>query len=289
MYSWTNFHSHTHYCDGSSPVEEYVKAAINLDMPAYGFSSHAPVAFPTDWCIPDDDMENYLSDFDRVKKKYSDKIQLYCGLEIDYIPGIAGRNKHLLHSIDLDYFIGSIHFVNAFPDGTPWNIDTAFELFQKGLAEIFNNSIEKAAQCFFELTREMIVSEKPDIIGHIDKIKMFNNRGNYFDESEKWYRDQIQETISVLKHHNSIVEVNTRGFYRYGQPDLYPSLWIVEQLNAADIPLMINSDSHKPEEINAGMTYAATELMKVGVKELYSLSDGKWRSHKFTAEGLLFK
>lgn len=289
MQAWTNYHSHTNYCDGSSQPDRYIEEAIKNNLPAYGFSSHAPVNFPTNWCIPDKSIDNYLSEIQRIKELNKDEIEVYLGLEIDFIPEIAGRSKHILSDISLDYFISSIHFVDTFEDGTPWNIDTSYELFSNGLEKIFNNNIRKAATRFFELTRQMIIEEQPDIIGHIDKIKMFNVKGNYFRESEKWYTEQVDLTINTLKEYNTIVEINTRGYYRYGQADLYPGEKILKKLVKANIPLMINSDAHKPDEIIMGMPYAAKILKKFGVKSIYVLRSGKWREFPFDERGIFWK
>lgn len=287
MKSWVNYHSHTHYCDGETKPEAYVKEAIRMGLPAYGFSAHAPVSFPTDWCIADDRFESYIRDIQNLKERYKNEIEVYHGLEIDYIPETAGRNKHILKNLSLDYFIGSVHFVDRFEDGRHWNIDTSFELFQEGLQKIFSNDFRKAATRFYEISREMIELDKPDIVGHIDKIKMFNTKGNYFDEEEAWYRDQIDLTISLLKKQNVIVEINTRGFYRYGQSDLYPSEWIIQRMKTAGIPLMINSDSHAPKEIIKGMPYAARQLKNIGLEKLYAFIGNNWREFNFDESGLL--
>lgn len=286
MQSWVNYHSHTHYCDGTNKPVDYIKEAIKHGLPAYGYSSHAPVNFHTDWCIANDKLPEYISEIQNIKNSFRNQIEVYHGLEIDFIPGIAGRSRHLLEDLPLDFFISSVHFVDKFSNGVHWNIDTSYELFAQGLKEIFNNNFRKAATRFYEITRQMIIDEKPDVVGHIDKIKMFNNKGNYFTESEKWYKEQIALTINTLKQQNTIVEINTRGFYRYGQADLYPGKQIIGQLVKADIPIMINSDAHKPEEIISGMPYASKILMDLGVKEIYALQAEKWRPFSFNEEGL---
>lgn len=283
--SWTNYHSHTHYCDGNEEPEQYIISAINNKLKAYGFSAHAPVNFETDWCIPDSKFAEYMQKIGLIKQKYASEIQTYIGLEIDYIPGISGRNKHILANYDLDYFIGSIHFVDCFIDGTPWNIDFTKEFFDKGLKTIFNNSFKKASERFYEISCQMIEEDKPDIIGHLDKIKMYNNGNTYFNENEKWYREQVLNLLRSIKKTNTIVEINTRGHYRYGQKDLYPSSWIVKEMIKMGIPLMLNSDSHASDEIISGFEYATNELKKLGVKELWVLIDDKWQPKHFDASG----
>ena len=286
--AWTNYHSHTNYCDGSNKPEVYIQSAIENKLRAYGYSSHAPINFETDWCIADNDFENYMREVKNIKKKYQSEIQTYIGLEIDFIPDFAGRHQHILTNCQLDYFIGSIHFVDKFADGTHWNIDNTKELFDKGLKEIFNNKFGKASERFYELSNQMIEEDKPEIIGHLDKIKMYNKNSFYFSESEPWYKKQVENTLNIIKRAGSIVEINTRGYYRYGQKDLYPSAWIVERMIDMDIPIMLNSDSHAPDEITAGFEYAATELNKLGVKKLWVLYNNKWQAKEFNNEGFIW-
>lgn len=285
---WTNYHSHTHYCDGSDKPELYIKNAIKNKMPAYGYSSHAPVNFPTDWCMPDSKFENYLTEVREIKRKYASEIQTYVGLEVDYIPDVAGRNRHIIANSELDYFIGSIHFVDRFADNTHWNIDYTKELFEKGLKEIYKNKFEKASERFYSITCQMIDNDKPDVIGHLDKIKMYNKNSIYFSESENWYKNQVESTLVKIKQAGTIVEINTRGFYRYGQKDLYPSAWIVKRMIDLDIPIMLNSDSHRPDEIIGGFEYAATELRKLGLKILWVLYDNIWQAKEFTEKGYIW-
>jgi len=289
MNSWVNYHGHTRYCDGSAAPEEYSKEAIRLKLPAYGFSSHAPVPFATKWNMPDDKLGGYLAEIGKIKQRYSSQLQIYLGMEIDFIPGIAGRFQHMMKDTKLDFFIGSIHFVEKFSDDEYWNIDTSYELFQKGLKELFGNDFRKAAIRFWEITRQMIEEDRPTIIGHLDKIKMFNKKAHYFDEQESWYEDQVELTLKAIKKQGCIVEINTRGYYRYGQPDLYPGEWIIRKLVTENIPVIISSDAHMPEEILKGMAYTANILKKLGVKKLVALYDNRWDEYPYTENGLQFK
>lgn len=283
---WTNYHSHTQFCDGSDIPELYIENAIKQGMPAYGYSSHAPIKFGAEWTISGDKLEVYLEEVQVIREKYRNKIETYLGLEIDYIPGVTGRNLPVLEFLDLDYFIGSIHFVDAFEDGTFWNIDHTKEFFEKGLTQVFGGNFQHASDRFYELTRQMILEDMPDIIGHLDKIKMYNKGNIFFNETEKWYRNQVEETIKVIKKSGVIVEVNTRGYYRYNQPDLYPSQWIIEKLAKEDIPIILNSDAHAPHEITEGFAYATEKLKEAGVQSLWALIDGKWSDYKYSVEGL---
>jgi histidinol-phosphatase (PHP family) len=86
-----NYHTHCHFCDGQGELESYVVEAINKNMCAIGFSSHAPVPFKSDWHMQSDDLDKYLSEIDSLKKRYKE-IKIYSGLEVDYIPGQINPN-----------------------------------------------------------------------------------------------------------------------------------------------------------------------------------------------------
>ena len=117
---------------------------------------------------------------------------------------------------------------------------------------------------------------------------MYNPVFNFFNETEKWYRDQVELTLSVIKKHDSLVEINTRGYYRYKQPDLYPGEWIIRRLAEMEIPALISSDAHKPEEILLGMLYTVPILKRSGIKKLAALYNGHWNDYNYSEKGYSF-
>ena len=62
-----------------------MRFAITHGFRAYGFSSHSPLPFETFWNMSKDDMPEYLQEIKRLKQKYSDQLEIYAGLEIDYL------------------------------------------------------------------------------------------------------------------------------------------------------------------------------------------------------------
>jgi histidinol-phosphatase (PHP family) len=285
--SWTNYHSHCRYCDGTDNPEHYVEQAVSDQVRAYGFSSHAPVPFDCNWSMKPEALSAYVSEIQQIKEKWQSDIQIYCGLEVDYIPGIFGPKSPILTNVGLDYTIGSIHFVDAFPDGRRWEIDGLHTFFLQGLKEIFKGDIGRAVSRYFELTRQMIEQECPNVVGHLDKIKMQSEEGSLFSESADWYREEIMQTLQVIADVGVTVEVNTRGLYKKKVDETYPSRWVLEQMLLMNIPVMLNSDAHHPNEITQCFSESAKQLLEVGYRELCVLLDGKWQSVGFNENGLL--
>lgn len=279
---WANFHTHSHYCDGVGKLSEYADAAQQKGMSSLGFSSHAPVSFPCTWCMKRENLEAYLKNINSLKPLYP-ALQLYKGMEVDYIPGIVSP---LDFKKVLDYSIGSIHFVDQFPDGKHWEIDGAHSVFLNGLENIFNNNIRHAITRYFELTREMVESSNPDVIGHLDKIKIQNSKEKFFKESDFWYKAEIIRTLDAIQKAGSIVEVNTRGLYQKKSETPYPSPWILEIINQRNIPVTLNSDAHRPQDIASQFEETASLLLAIGFKKISILRDGSWKPATLTPHGI---
>ena len=275
---WTNYHSHTNYCDGYNKPEEYAKEAVKQGMIAYGYSSHAPVPFLCEWTIPERKIGSYINEINLLKAKYKDEIQLYMGLEVDFIPNVTGPNYPQILKLNPDYTIGSIHFVDQFDNGERWCIDWTEDYFYKGLKQIFYNDVKKTVKRFFELNKQMVCESAPDVIGHLDKIRMHNR--DLFDENNKWYKDEVYDLLKLIKSKNVIIEINTRGYYKAGSR-LYPDPFFFKDIKRLNIPVSLNSDAHSPDEITKGYLYAAKILKQEGIDEIWSFIDNKWKPFLF--------
>lgn len=279
---WSNFHTHSHFCDGKGTPKDYLNAGERSDIVSIGFSSHAPIPFDCKWCMQGKSLPVYLQEIELLKAAFP-TIEIYKGLEIDFIPEIISPD---IYKPFLDYTIGAIHFVDGF-EGNAWEIDGSHAVFKEGLQKIFNNNIQLAITRYYELTRTMILEAPPDIIGHLDKIKIQNVRERLYEESESWYIDEIEKTLAVIKQANRIVEVNTRGLYQKKSNDTYPSSWILERIHELNIPITLSSDAHHPDDLISQFQQTASLLSDIGFKTLSVLKGGRWRPMPFNNNGLI--
>ncbi len=271
---WSNLHTHSNYCDGKSSLDDVVASAILKNMMSLGFSSHAPLPFHSPWCMKKENLLSYLQEIN-VLMKSNTKTQVYSGLEVDYIPGKISPDDF---KDQLDYTIGSIHFVESFPDGRGWEIDGTHASFHEGYEQIFKKDIRAVITRYFELTREMILKSCPSIIGHLDKIKIQNKFHPYFDEADTWYREEVIKTIHVIRNSDAIVEVNTRGIYQKKSITTYPSPWVLELLHHQKIPIHLSSDAHHADDLINQFPETADLLLSIGFKETKILLDGGWQN-----------
>lgn len=279
---WTNYHTHSSFCDGKSEMSEVVTKAKTLNVTSLGFSSHAPLPFACKWCMKPDTLDRYLHEVDRLNNSSND-IELYKGLEVDFIPDVINVNHF---NEKLDYTIGSVHFVERFDNGLGWEVDGPHQFFLEGLEQIFNNKIKDAVVRYFELTREMIINFPPDVVGHVDKIKIQNIDNKFFNEEDQWYKDEVKKTIDVIAASACIVEVNTRGLYQKKSRTTYPSPWVLELIHDKNIPITLNSDAHHADDLTVFFGESAKLLHQIGFRKLSILREGQWRQAHFNEHGV---
>lgn len=91
------FHVHTYRCKHAEEVseEEYIKKAMELGATGIWFTDHAP--FPDriwSYTMDYNQLEEYLDTVSRLKEKYSGKIDVHVGLEIEYYPSYDKRGYY---------------------------------------------------------------------------------------------------------------------------------------------------------------------------------------------------
>ncbi|NJM14302.1 MAG: histidinol-phosphatase [Bacteroidales bacterium] len=283
---WVNYHSHSTFSDGKEAPEAYVQQAIALGMPAYGFSDHAPLPFDTVWAMPGDKAGAYVKTIQALKEKYSKEIELYTGLEIDYIPGKTSPANKLFANMGLDYKIGSVHYAGTDLNGRDWSIDGTAAHFDEGVSKIYHGDIKPLVRLYYQLVQEMVTNFPPDFVGHIDKIKMHNLHNRYFNESDDWYKELLLQTIDVVAARGIAVEVSTRGMCKGIIDDLYPSSWVLGEMCQRNIPVVINADNHHSKDMQYGFGLAADKLLKAGYRHVRVLYNGKWQDAGFDSDGI---
>lgn len=269
-----NYHSHSTFCDGKNTLEEMALSAIERGMQYFGFSAHSPVPFKNDFGLPTSEIDNYLEETKRLKKKYEDKIKLFTSMEFDYIPKISEDIRERAEKYNLDYIISSIHLVSS--ENGLWFIDgSKQESYDKGLIECFGGDIKKAVKAFYSQTNEMISKINPNILGHFDKVKM-HNKDRYFKEDEPWYRDLVMESIDLMKQNNTICEINTRGLYKGRSNDYFPQTPWIKALAQKQVRVTISTDCHKADEVDKLFVECSNHLKDCGHKDIWYF-DESWK------------
>ncbi len=276
----SNYHTHTIFCDGIEAPEKYALSAIKNNMHSLGYSAHAPVPFPCNWPLPIEKLEEYISTINSLKKQFLPNLEIYNGLEIDYIPNLWPEMKGKIKPDRFDFTIGSIHFIDKYEDGTPWTIDGNNADFLHGLQTIFRNNSQEVFRKYFAYTREMVKVMKPTIIGHIDKLKMQYYNSALNPGEDKVYQQEFMNTLEEIASSKCIVEINTRGIYRRNEKEYYPGIWAMRAMSRMKIKVTVNSDSHRPKELINHWNEAHSMLREAGFKSVQILKKGKWEEQE---------
>lgn len=257
-----NYHTHSLYCDGKEPLPAYVARAEALHFEQLGFSSHAPVPFENNFGIREEQLPAYCAEIDQLQQNTN--VKLLKALECDFIPGMTRSFQDFKATYHLDYIIGGVHLVRPSNRDGLWFIDgSKREIYDNGLRTLFDGNIRHAVTTFWEQTFEMLETEQMDVIAHFDKIKM-HNQHRFFQEDETWYRVLAEKALQLIKQHDVVVEVNTRGLYKGRCDAFYPSTELLVKARKMDIPVMISSDAHQSCELDVLFPEAVAELQRCG-------------------------
>ncbi len=270
----TNYHSHCTFCDGKAPMEEFIKEAIRQGFSSYGISSHAPLPYNTEWTMDRGQVNAYLSEADRVKKLYGDRIEIYTGMEIDYLDETSNPASPFFQQLPLDYRIGSVHVMRD-DYGTYVDIDTRPEVLVGRLREHFGNDLERLLRNYFAKLMRMVETGGFDIVGHADKLYMNAEYCQPGITATSWYKETIRKYFERIAEKGLMIEINTKKFESTGR--FSPSNEHFALLKELNIPVVVDSDAHRPENINSGREEALQTLKKAGFTHVMELHGGSWQ------------
>jgi histidinol-phosphatase (PHP family) len=284
----TNYHTHHAICDGQGEAADYVRAAVEKGFAALGFSSHAPLPFKNRWTMPKEKFPAYCAEIRRLREAWAGRIEIYLGLEIDFISREFGLGPKAIAGFPpesslswppagLDYYIGSVHIFPGGPNGYR-EVDHTPEEYEAIRDENYGGDIRAFVAGYYAYVRELVERFKPPVLAHLDLIKKNNPGQKYFREEDPWYRGLIRGLIPAIAEARTIVEVNTGGIARGRTDTVYPSPWILKLLREADVPLMLNSDAHVPENLDAWFGPARALIREAGYTRLRVLRPGGWET-----------
>ncbi|MDR2864139.1 MAG: histidinol-phosphatase [Spirochaetaceae bacterium] len=272
-------HTHTELCDGSGTVEDYCNAAFEKGLVSIGFSAHAPLAkkinMPSDWHLADENVESYCALVRAEKEKWSGKLAVYLGLEVDYIKNYVSPADSDFQKLGLDFIIASVHIL--LPDHSPVNwaekivggkkligVDGSEDELRILIKYGWNGDGFALAESYWEAVIEMCGQGKFDILGHCDLIKKYNGGNKFFSTKDSRYIQYVKKLASLLADLNIVVELNTGGLNRGKINECYPSLDILKIFRKKNIPVTINADAHIPAHLNGHYETARTVLLEAG-------------------------
>ena len=275
-----DFHMHTVFCDGNNTPAEMAEAAYRKGFSTIGFSAHSAWPVTTGCEMHPDRFQEYRAEICRLEKLYEGRMNIFLGLEIDYIPPVSCPQLPFYSTFELDYSIGSVHYIHNpdAPERGIFAVDYTVEHIAAGIRDVFGGDAKKAVQTYFATEREMIARGGFDIIGHIDLIRKRNSVLSLFSEDDDWYKKELEATADVAAKSGKLVEMNTGGMSRGAIDSPYPSQYMLEILHDHNVPIAINSDAHSTEHIGYAFDISVEAAVKAGYKESFVFTETGWKA-----------
>jgi len=235
-------------------VERYRAAATAAGIEELGVSEHIH-RFVQSLAIWDHPFwrEQATDDIDAYCAYVREETDLRLGLEVDFVPGREDLTQSLIDRCDLDYVVGSVHFLGDL--AVDWE---RFDVWEHA------RSADEVWRRYFETLAAAARSGMFDILAHPDLVKMWGvDRPPPDGELLRYY----EPALEAIAETGIAVEVSTAGL-RKPVGEIYPSPVFLEQALASGAPVALSSDAHIPEHVGFAYDRALALLDSLGVREL---------------------
>ena len=255
----SDYHLHTPLCGHAvGAPRHYVLAARRAGLAEIGFSDHNPM--PTqfdDWRMAPGQLPEYIALIEDARREFPD-YPIRLGLECDFILGFEEHIRELAQKASWDYLIGSVHYIT--PD---WDVDNP-----KHLKRWEAQPVEETWAAYFAAYAKMAESRLFDFLAHPDLVKKFGHRPS--GDLLRFYLP----ALDAMEASGSVFELNTAGL-RKDVREIYPSLQFLQEARRREIPVVINSDSHAPEEVASAFDQAYALAREAGYTHVMRFAQRK--------------
>jgi len=179
---------------------------------------------------------------------------LRLGIEADFVAGAEDRMANLLDDRDLDYVIGSVHFLR----------DEALDMDEYSVWDS-GRSAEEIWRRYFQTLGESARSGLFDVLAHPDLVKVWGRAQRPPPQGD--LRRYYELAIEGIAESGVAIEVSTAGL-RKPVGEIYPAPAFLEMCVEAGAPVALSSDAHRPQDVGAGYEQALELLAQLGVGEL---------------------
>ena len=224
-----NFHTHTVRCGHAFGTErEYIEKAIAEGFKTLGFSDHTPQPFRSGFVsgirMRMDQLDDYVDTLKALRDEYSDRIELFIGLEVECYPdGLFEDLMKEVDSRDIDYLILGQHFIRGEEHGSYSGNATSDE---DDLATYVDEVIAALD------TGRFLYLAHPDLLN--------------FTGDESIYLKHMERLCSYAIDHHIPLEVNGLG-----AEDMrwYPRRDFFTLATDMGCTLVYGADAHRPESV----------------------------------------
>jgi len=199
-----------------------------------------------------DELPLYLDMVAETTERFAEKLEVHLGLESDYCPGMERWLEDLHARAPFQFILGSVH-----PHLTQYQ------------RRFFKGDIQEFFKTYFD---HLVLAAETGLfhsLAHPDLVK------NCFPE--EWHYSEIEHhikrSLDKIAKTGVAMELNTSGLNKRIS-EMNPSLAILHEIAARDIPVTLGSDSHTPERVGAEFENALQLLSTAGITSVAHFLNG---------------
>lgn len=271
-----SFHNHSTYSDGDNTLGEMAQAAYENGFTHFAFTDHLFIP-GQDWTLQPDKFTEYVEEINILKEKYHGKMKIISGIEADWSIGgaLAGEYyKKIAEMVDMT--VGSVHVLKG--NDFYYCIDSREEYYEKGIKENFGGNVDDMLREFFMLEEEIACVLKPDLMAHVDIIRLNNYMDKYFSSDSSLYEELAESLARKMKENNMVTEVNGGGAYRRGWEIYYPGNTLLNMFRELDVPITIGLDAHSVDMTDSYYDISLKKIVDSGYKHIAVFENGIWQN-----------
>ncbi|MFH1465557.1 MAG: histidinol-phosphatase HisJ family protein [Pseudomonadota bacterium] len=310
----TSYHNHSRHSDGAETAARMCAVAAELGFAEFGITDHLvidPQGRAPRWSMDPADLGAYLDGIGALK---GGTPRVFTGIELDWVPERLADIAAVVADPRLDYAIGSVHriggqHVDTLADGIALLGPEARAAF---FARYWEEVRAMAASGLFQVAGHIDLPKK--LLGRPGAAKEGGVRsdgasaaaqlrsGRPGAADERAARsdgasaaDQLRSpaadlcdapgweaALDAIAAAGMVVEVNTAG-WAMSCREGYPSNRLLSACLNRGIPVTINGDAHRPEQIIAHFRDATALLREVGYREVALLGEPELRFQPLAA------
>ena len=265
---WNNYHTHTYRCNhASSDVDDYVARAVEAGMTKLGMSEHAYVknGGKQPFRMSGPDVEGYVRACREADEK-CEAVKVFCGVECDYDPSDESFfREYYLEEQKLDYLIGSVHELKGGEEIMDCFADRHF-----GVREL---------RIYTDLYIKMMESGLFTFCAHPD---LFGRPIEIGADPSGWDENAVSVSRQILDaaaETGTVLEINVSGVRKTKSRNypavIYPRWQFWEMAADYDIPVIVNTDAHGADQLDANVEYGLDLVRKYGLRRMELAQESK--------------
>ena len=259
-----DFHTHTQFShDSNAHPEEMVKSAIEKGLSGIAFTEHCDTNYMFEEHNTMECMGESINTAKSLNKKYGDKIQVLCGIEISESFHNKPRTVEVLKNYGdkIDALLCSVHVIDwkAHPEPI-----SAYKF-----SEFSDTEVKTMTDMYYNDIMTMLEYLDGDILCHLTYPYRYINLA--YGLSSYSYHDYLPQIKDILKKAISkdmALEVNTSNLAKFSNGFYMVDKELLELYKELGGKLVtMGSDAHAPQNVGADFENAVQTIKSAGFNE----------------------